>query len=242
MKTPWNQMLSMIGMQGSPTRFSGISNPQNPHHVAFLRSLKANKNLEQPLTTRLEQLKVVVFDLETTGFTVEQGDEIISIGAVKFNGLEIENEEHFYTLVNPEREIPQSIIELTGIDRNAVVDAPPLTEAIGRFMAFVENRILIAHFSRHDKKFLESALWSTSRTKLYHRMMDTVMLFRYLYPDWKDYSLETIIGQLNIDIKKRHHALNDARMAADLWRIGLNKLMEQGVVTLEDLYHSLSQT
>lgn len=171
MKPPWHQMFTGLGLRG----FWSMSNPENPHHVAFLRSLKVNKYSEQPLSTRLDQLKVVVFDLETTGFRATQGDEILSIGAVKFDGFGEEGQEYFYTLINPQREIPDHISELTGIDQLSVTGAPSLLEAIGKFMGFVENRILITHFSRHDKFFLEAALWKTCRTKLFHRVMDTVV-------------------------------------------------------------------
>jgi DNA polymerase-3 subunit epsilon len=234
-------MLSIFGLQGTSSRFSGISNPQNPQHVAFLRSLKSNRDLEQPLSTRLDELQVIVFDLETTGFMARHDDEIISIGAVKFTGVGNEGDEHFYTLVNPERDIPDRITELTGINRESVADAPSLLEALRRFMGFVENRILVAHFSGHDKKFLETALWKTSRTTFRHRVIDTMMLFQSIYPDRQDFSLEALLFDLDLEVKQRHHALYDAQMAADLWKTGLRLVMSLGIETVEDLYHFLSK-
>ncbi|MBR5723171.1 MAG: PHP domain-containing protein, partial [Oscillospiraceae bacterium] len=61
---------------------------------------------------RTPQDEVIVFDVETTGLS-PQHDRLTEIGAVKIRGMRIIDS--FDTFVNPEREIPQFIQELTHI-------------------------------------------------------------------------------------------------------------------------------
>ena len=65
----------------------------------------------------------VAVDLETTGLDPAR-DAIIEIGAVRFRGNAVEDE--FGSLVNPLRDIPPFVSQLTGITDKAVEDAPTL--------------------------------------------------------------------------------------------------------------------
>ena len=62
--------------------------------------------------TSLADQSFVALDLETTGLDTQR-DEIIEIGAVKFQGGQILGS--FNTLVNPHRSLSQFVNQLTGI-------------------------------------------------------------------------------------------------------------------------------
>ena len=75
----------------------------------------------------------VVFDIETTGFS-PVNNRIIEIGAVKLeNGQVLDS---FNIFVNPQRQIPEKITQLTGITDEMVADAPLEEEALRQFYAF----------------------------------------------------------------------------------------------------------
>ena len=80
-------------------------------------------NQEDALNIPLHELNVVVFDIETTGFSPEKGDGILSIGATKMYGTTILEEDNFYSLVRYEKEIPEHIVQLTGITNEQVLEA-----------------------------------------------------------------------------------------------------------------------
>lgn len=81
----------------------------------------------------------VVFDIETTGLKPEHAD-IIEIGAVKISGGVVVD--RFQTFINDGVLIPSNITELTGIDSEMLVGAPPAREVLQRFASFPADAAL----------------------------------------------------------------------------------------------------
>lgn len=220
----------------------GESAQQTAQQMAFIRSLMREKRRPEVLHTPLSKLETVIFDLETTGFSHQHGDEIMSFGAIKVVGEEIKEDECFYTLVNCQTAIPDDITKLTGITEEMTRVAPSLMDGLHNFMSFVGQSVLVAHASSHDKAFLNTALWKTSKVQLTHRVLDTMMLARWLEPQRSNYTLDELLAVHGIPINGRHHALEDAKMTAQLWVSYLREISERGQVeTLGDLYAYLSR-
>jgi len=188
----------------------------------------------------LHNLNAIVFDLETTGFNPYNGDEIISIGAVLTVGQEVVEGETFYSLVNPGRPIPRHVVELTGISDGMAAEAPDLKEVLPKFLAFVQRRILVAHGTGHDKQFLNAALWRTARIHLSHRVLDTILVAKWLRPNLPAYDLDTLLAEYEIPVTTRHHALSDAVMTAHLWTKFMAEIADRNITSLGDLYARLS--
>ncbi|MDQ6423300.1 3'-5' exonuclease [Paenibacillus sp. LHD-117] len=235
------RMWSLYKMGGVTPAIASMLGSQNAQQMAFIRNANREQRKQSLLETPLKELEVVVFDLETTGFNPNTGDEIISFGAVVVKGGELSETETFYSLVNPKRVIPRSIVELTGITNDMVQDAPDLMTVLHDFMAFVGRRLLVAHASGHDKQFLNAALWRTSKVNLNHRVLDTMMIAKWLEPRREGYSLDELLDSCCIPITERHHALEDSIMTAKLWLHYLNRILERNVNTLGDLYAYLSK-
>ncbi|RRJ64809.1 3'-5' exonuclease [Paenibacillus oralis] len=226
---------------GGMPRIASMLGAPSAQQIAFVRSLTKGQRRPETLHVPLTELKTAVFDLETTGFHYHYGDEILSFGAVKVEGEDI-SEEVYYSLAKPACTIPERITELTGITPEMVQDAPALLEALREFMAFVDDRVLVAHGSAHDKAFLDVALWKTSKAHLGHRVLDTMMIARKLEPDCRISGLDDWLNVCGIPITQRHHALEDAKMTAQLWTVLIGRLKDRGVITLGDLYTFLSKT
>ncbi|MDF9842674.1 MULTISPECIES: exonuclease domain-containing protein [unclassified Paenibacillus] len=238
----WNN----LRQGGMPSAIASIrggeSAQQTAQQMAFIRSLMREKRRPEVLHTPLSELETVIFDLETTGFSHQHGDEIMSFGAIRVVGEEIKEEECFYTLVKCQTAIPENITRLTGITEEMTAAAPSLIDGLHNFMAFVGQRVLVAHGSAHDKSFLNAALWKTSKVQLTHRVLDTMMLARWLEPQRSNYTLDELLAVHNIPIQGRHHALEDARMTAQLWVTYLREIANKRQVdTLGDLYAYLSR-
>ncbi|MFD1776297.1 exonuclease domain-containing protein [Paenibacillus rhizophilus] len=221
----------------------GETAQQTAQQMAFIRSLMREKRRPEVLHTPLSELETVVFDLETTGFSSQHGDEILSFGAIKVVGEEIKEEDCFYTLVNCSTSIPSKITDLTGITEEMCRMAPSLIDGLHNFMTFVGKRVLIAHASAHDKAFLNAALWKTSKVQLTHRVLDTMMLARWLEPTRSNYTLDELLAVHGIPIHGRHNALEDAKMTARLWVAYLREIAQhKKVETLGELYAYLSRS
>ncbi|MFE8699410.1 exonuclease domain-containing protein [Cytobacillus sp. FJAT-54145] len=232
----------MRGLQGkiSSNGMGGMQG-QNSHHIAFLRQLQKELNLETQMKVPLHELNVVVFDIETTGFFPDKGDEIISIGAVKVTNGNINKEDIFYSLAHCEKDLSKELVHLTGITNDQLKTAPPLSEVLVNFFNFAKNNTLIAHHANHEKSFLQNACWKLYRSPFKHRIVDTSFLYRIAEPDLRLVSLEEICEHNGIPIKDRHHALGDAKLTAELWCKYIAKVQAIGCNTLTDVYERLAR-
>lgn len=156
------------------------------------------------------------------------------------NGSNVLFNQQFYSISKPERTIPPKIEKLTSITNQIASKAPPLSQVLIQFFRFVNQRILIAHGSGHDGKFLNAALRKSTGTSLSHRMLDTMMIGCKLYPNHRHYTLDDWLQHYEIDIEGRHHALHDSLMTAKLWVFFLKELRQRELETLGDLYTFLS--
>ncbi|AXI38766.1 DNA polymerase III subunit epsilon [Bacillaceae bacterium ZC4] len=219
--------------------FTGLET--NLQHAAFLRKMEQDLKREESLSTPLQELDVVVLDLETTGFFPEKGDQILSIGAVKVHGMQIEEKHTFYSFVQYEGEIPVDVKKLTGIVEEDVRAAPPISEVLIRFYQFAENRTLVAHHANHEKNFLTKANKEHFRIPFKHRIVDTAMLFQLVQREQIAVSLDECCRFFSIPVQKRHHALEDAKMTAAIWCEYVKMFVESGYKTLMDVFIKLSQ-
>lgn len=238
---PMGRMWHLYKMGGLTPAIASMMGSSNAQQMAFIRSISREQRKESAMDTPLADMEAVVFDLETTGFHPYNGDEIISIGGVLIRGYDFEEAEPFYRLVNPKRKIPKHITELTGISNEMVEDAGDLMQALHDFLDFTGKRVLIAHGSGHDKAFLNAALWRTSKINLTHRVVDTMMIAKWLDPKCGHYGLDEWLERCGIEITERHHALHDAIMTAKLYFSFMEMVGSRQVVTLGDLYAYLSR-
>ncbi|WP_018755801.1 exonuclease domain-containing protein [Paenibacillus terrigena] len=224
--------------------FSSIIGVPNAkaEQIAFMRNTLKEQRKPNVLHVPLEELSVVVFDLETTGFLPNHGDEIISIGAVRVKGEEINTGEQFYSLVQVNQTVPPEIEQLTGISNAMLANGLPLPTALQLFMQFVGSDVLIAHASGHDKAFLVSAFWKTWRARWSHRLVDTMLVAKWLEKESRNYTLDELLVMNQIEVTTRHHALEDARMTAALWSQYVRRMRERQVTTLSELYAYLSSS
>lgn len=239
---PAGRMWQLYKMGGLTPAITSMFDARNAQQMAFIRSVMKEQRKNSLYDVQLETLEAVVFDLETTGFSPYNGDEILSIGAVLTRGGDVSEhqEDRFYSLVNPKRNVPAEITELTGITNEMAESAPELIDSLRGFLEFVHRRVLIAHGSGHDKHFLNSALWKTSKVNLSHRVLDTMMIAMWLHPKRGRYDLDAILDLYGVDVLQRHHALDDSIMTAHLWSKMLKDIQERGITNLGELYAHLS--
>jgi len=146
----------------------------------------------------------VAFDIETTGLDSNL-DAITEIGAVRFNERRVEDE--WSTLVNPGRQIPEFITNLTGIDNAMVRGAPSFRDIAHEFEAFVGDAPVIGHNVRFDLGFVQKA-----GILKYNEVIDTYEMAAVLMPSASRYNLGSLGQQLGVLLPATHRALDDARV------------------------------
>ena len=230
---PFMQILR--GIQGKRTSV-GIGDVQSAQQLAFLRNLQKEIKKEDALKAPLDELEFVVFDIETTGFNPEKGHDIISIGAIKMRGSSIQEDKIFYSLINTGKEIPLDIVALTGITSEQLKDARLAEDVLFEFLQFAKDCTFVAHHANHERSFMQSTSTKIFHTPFKHRIVDTSFLFKVAEPKLQLTSLEDLCKHNGIPITGRHHALEDAKMTAELWSIYMEKVKLLGCETLQDVY------
>ncbi|MCM3569756.1 exonuclease domain-containing protein [Neobacillus mesonae] len=225
----------------TPHLFAGMQPPSNLEQMAFLKNLQKEIRKNNYLETPLCKLKVVVFDLETTGFQPEKGDQIISIGAIKMTGSRMEETETFYSLINIRQPLQENIIRLTNITDQELRNAPEPAEVLFQFLRFIKSDILVAHHSFHEKAFMDKLSQDLLGKRFDHRIIDTSFLIKTSAPAMKAIQLEEICKICGIEIKNRHHALGDALMTAKIWSRYLQEASAKGYKNLHDIYAFISK-
>ena len=155
----------------------------------------------------------ICFDIETTGLSAAR-DKITEIGAVKVeNGVITDT---FSTFANPEMPIPQKITQLTGITDDMVKDAPSQSEAVGAFLEFAGDNVLVAHNAPFDTSFIAKACEDMGR-KYNYTSIDTVAISRAILTDIKNCKLDTVAKFLRLGDFNHHRATDDAEMLARIF-------------------------
>jgi DNA polymerase-3 subunit epsilon len=174
----------------------------------------------------------VVVDLETTGGGAADGG-ITEIGAVRV--VDGRLRDTFATLVNPGRPIPPFVSLLTGITDAMVASAPPLGEALPRLLDFVGDAVLVAHNARFDVGHLDAAHRALTGRGLERPALCTQRLTRHLAPELRRRSLDAVAGALGIACDGRHRGPGDARIAAEILCVLLERATARGIARLDEL-------
>lgn len=184
------------------------------------------RNNGQPLEDEF-----VVFDIETTGLN-KLSDEITEIGAVKIRNYEIID--RFSALIDPQKEISDEIIKLTGITNEMVYGKPTINTVLPEFLNFIGNLPVVAHNAKFDTGFIKQKA-KKSALEFNNSIIDTLTLSRWLLTDLKKHKLDIITEYLGIKLENHHRAVDDAEATAYVFIKFLEMLKEKGAQNLYDI-------
>ncbi|HEX6701416.1 MAG TPA: exonuclease domain-containing protein [Gaiellaceae bacterium] len=181
----------------------------------------------------LESAVYVVVDLETTGLR-PGSSRICEIGAVRVRDLELEDE--FQTLANPGVPLGGVVSTLTGLRDAQLLRAPPVAAAVGRFLAFAGDAVLVAHNARFDLAFLDRETERLAGKRLAAPVVDTVALARrVLAGRVARASLASLAHFFGTSVRPCHRALPDAQATAEVLLGLIGLAQERGATTVADL-------
>ncbi len=175
-------------------------------------------------------IRYIVFDTETTGLKFQDGDKIIEIGAVELIDKKATGKT-FHQLINPERKIPEDVVNLTHITDDIVAEQPIFRDVADKFLSFLndmpndcEKTFLVAHNAYFDISFLNYELNLAGKKKLSEynfEIIDTLELARRKFPNNKKNSLDVLCEKFGFSLeerkKKGHGALLDSQILVDVF-------------------------
>ena len=171
-----------------------------------------------------------VFDLETTGIS-HLTEKITEIGILKIkNGEVIDTFESF---VNPEKPIPEEVVNVTHITDEMVKDAPTIEEIMPKVLEFMGDSVLVAHNADFDIGFMK---YNCEKMGLdfEHSHIDTLRLAKTVFPDFGRYRLGYIAEKLNIKVDVAHRALDDVKTLVAVFNEMILKAKDNGAKTIDD--------
>ena len=176
----------------------------------------------------------VVFDIETTGFSMKR-DRIIEIGAVKVkNGVITDR---FSEFIDPERPIPPHITELTTITDDQVRGAGNYEYWIPKFIEFIGGNDVpvVGHNAMFDVGFVKNYAGLLS-IHFDPTVVDTLGLSHMLLKNLFRNKLDNIAKELNVVLSTHHRAVADAEATAGIFLAFVKMLKERDINDLNALY------
>ena len=166
-------------------------------------------------TSILQDIKMgAIVDVETTGMSPRNGDEVVEIGIIlfRFNAVhhdEVEVVETYQALREPLESIPYSVTQIHGITDEMVLGKKldyPKMESI-----FARAEFVVAHNKSFDRSFLET---------LVPMSLDRPWLCSCFGIKWKNHGLEnrrlgTLRDYFGIAHDESHRALADCEVVLE---------------------------
>ena len=161
----------------------------------------------------MKKQEYAIVDIETTGGNAG-GSRITEIAIVVHDGTRVID--RWETLVNPQKEIPQAIFSLTGINNEMVRDAPIFDDISEKVLEMLVDRVFVAHNVNFDYSFIHHQL-EESGFKWTARKLCTVRAARKIKSGLGSYSLGKLCRSLDIPLTNQHRAGGDADATAILF-------------------------
>ena len=166
----------------------------------------------------MTNMPLAFVDLETTGSHFDR-DRITEVAVLT---LSPEGLMGYERLINPQCAIPVFIQSLTGITPEMVMDQVPFEEEAKKLFEQLEGKLFIAHNARFDHGFLKAAFKRVG-LEFKPKVICTVKLSRYLFPEQKRHNLDTLIDVHALQVSQRHRAMGDAHLLYQFWSRCLEK-------------------
>lgn len=160
----------------------------------------------------------LALDLETTGSDPAR-DDILSFGWVCLDGPEIRLDTARHRLVRPRRALNEASVAVHRITDDRAAKGEALRSVLTDFLADLRGRVLIAHYSPTEVRFVDTACRACFGGSFLAPVIDTLDLARRQATPSTPGSLRlgALRARHHLPRYPLHHALSDALAAAELF-------------------------
>ena len=173
--------------------------------------------------TRIERVRFVALDSETTGLNPET-DRLITIGAVAVQNGDIILEDSFEAMLRIERNT--AAVTVHGITREEARGGLDEPVAVQRFLDYLRDGVIVGHHIGHDISTLNAACRRHWGFELMNRSLDTMDLTLHLerggaFADReqiREFTLDSLCEMFGVIPHDRHTAGGDAFITAQVFQ------------------------
>lgn len=163
-------------------------------------------------------LREIVFDTETTGFDSQGADRITELGCIELIDW-LPTGEQFHAYIDPERDVPDKVVQITGLTTAFLRGKPKFGERADDFLEFIGDSPLVAHNAKFDMGFINAELRRVRKDEIpEHRFIDTLAMANKKYPG-SPASLDALCKRFDISLSDRdkHGAIIDSELLARVY-------------------------
>ncbi|MDT8337188.1 MAG: PolC-type DNA polymerase III [Candidatus Izemoplasmatales bacterium] len=180
----------------------------------------------------LSEMTYVIFDIETTGLSLNY-DTIIEIAGLKVKNGAILGE--FSELVDPEMTISKFTENLTKINNSMLKGKRKLKEVLKDFHDFSKDCVLVAHNADFDVDFLSYNYRELGIDNKINPSIDTLILAKALIPDKSRFDLKSMSRYYKVNLDGHHRAINDTKALFEIFLHLVKQLRKEGFNRFQDL-------
>ncbi|MCS7204632.1 MAG: exonuclease domain-containing protein [Leptospiraceae bacterium] len=207
----------------------------------YLESIEKNKIFTEP-----EKNRYIILDTETTGLDYKN-DQVLSIGAIRIENLEINISDSFEVILQTETAGDKESIAVHGIRTQDVKQGIQRDFAFEQFLYFLQGDIIVGHHILFDKLILSNNIKKIFSIELLNPIIDTfdVAIYyenlvkkRNVIPEEanpEEFSLDNLLNRFRIKSSGRHTSIGDALLTAELFLRMMKKLIQQKNFRIESL-------
>lgn len=183
--------------------------------------------------TPLGSLSLAVIDTETTGLDIATA-RAIEVGGVWIERGRLDESKAFTRLIDSGTPIPPQSSAIHGIGDHHVAGAPPFAEVAADLTRWIGGAVVLGYAVGFDLAVLKREHELAGLRWEQPRALDVRDLVGLLGTALPDHSIETVAKWLGIEVRDRHRALEDARVAAEIYLALVPRLHQRGINTLAE--------
>ncbi len=203
-----------------------------------------NDYLSQPLIksgSLVKELEFLVLDFETTGLDATK-EKIISMGWTVIKDFHILPSASTHILINPKQDLVEQNVAIHHLTDEQLKYGLALPSAIDILLSQMRNRVVIVHFDKIERGFLNQVCYKLFQIDVFPVvMLDTLKIElakmqkteQIIKPD--SLRLFNLRNKYNLPRYKAHNAMQDAISTAELFLAQLDYMGKKETIKLQQL-------
>lgn len=174
-----------------------------------------------PLYTPFDQIPILAVDFETTGLDAI-ADKLLSVGCVDLIDNQIKLASSYHQIINTKGRLKADNVTIHQITDDQKDQGQPLAEVIEQLLGRLAGKVMLVHFSRIERQFLQQACIELYGMAPPFPMIDTLVVAkkrldkRDVAYDPSELRLSALRNKYGFPDHYAHNALNDAIATAEL--------------------------
>lgn len=189
---------------------------------------------------KVNNVPILAVDFETTGLDPKR-DQILSVGHIMVENFEIMLGSAYHKIIQTRGDLSEENVVIHQIMDDAKTEGDTLKEVVENLLQALAGKVMLVHFGRIEKNFLEKACIELYGMAPIYPIIDTLMLAKRRLDrktssyDPSELRLFTLRNRYSLPRYGAHNALSDALATAELFFAEVGKRDEKTPPTLKSV-------